>query len=149
MHEAGHIIACIILGTKPRIELSVFGIKLIGYPRTKGKKFIVLISGPLINLAMVAISVFLLKINFSLNIYVFMVINYVILIFNCLPVFFLDGGQIVALFCADPMVRKTLDIISIAVFCVMTAVFSNNIYTSAAMVSLFIIYYFINKKTAF
>lgn len=149
MHETGHIVACFLSGVKPRVELSVFGIKLCGYPRTRIKKFIVLICGPMVNLILSAVAKCFLTNAFHLDVYVFMVVNLVIFTFNCLPVFFLDGGQIFALFCNNSTVRIALDFISIIVVCVVAVVFSDNVIVSATMITLFMTYYFINKKTAF
>ena len=146
LHESGHIIACFLCGSRPHIDASVFGLKMKGYPDSKWKKLVVIICGPTVNLFLIIISKYLLLNEFNLNIYVFMVVNVIVLLFNCLPIFFLDGGQIAMLFLQNKYIRIILDIISIFIIFIVLISVSNNVIISICLFSLFIMYYFINRK---
>lgn len=143
-HEAGHILVCRMFGQKPIVHLSVFGAKLSGYPVHRWKKLAVLIAGPFINFIFLIFSCLMITNHFSLDVYVFGCINAVILIFNMLPVSFLDGGQIIAVFCSDSRLQKLLDFISFTSIFALIIIFSSNIYLSFAAVAVFVIYYLLN-----
>ena len=71
-HETGHIAAYIILLNKvPKIEISIFGIKMINDIKNEKHLKYILARGPGVNLIMFA--------------------------FNMLPVYYLDGGQILCI----------------------------------------------------
>lgn len=146
LHESGHIIACFLCGSRPHIDISVFGIKLKGYPNSIMKKLVVITCGPAVNLLLIIISKYLLSNEFNLNIYVFMIINIILLLFNCLPIYFLDGGQIAMLFLQNKYIRAILDIISILIVFIVLLSVSNNKIISICLFSLFVVYYFINRK---
>ena len=146
LHETGHIVACFACGSSPQIEVSFFGIKLKGYPDSKLKKVVVTLLGPAVNLFLIIISKYFLSKNFNLNIYVFMVVNTVILSFNCLPIYFLDGGQLVMTFSQNKYIRVLLDIISLIAVLIISLSTSNNIDISVCIFFVFLIYYFINRK---
>ena len=147
LHEAGHIIADIICGYKPILKISVFGICLVNYPADKRKKFIVLICGPMINVILIIICWIFLQINFRLNLYIFMCVNLVILIFNTLPVSFLDGGQLLNIFITDKKILKTAEVISLIAMTVILFCTTDNTVITFIGTSLFFIYCYINKKT--
>lgn len=146
LHELGHISACIICHIRPQIKISVFGIKLCRYPQEKYKKLFVLLSGPLINLILAILSGLKLQEHFSLNLYVFLCINLVLFIFNILPVNFLDGGQIIQLFCQSASIQKTAEKASFAFIIIAVMLFTGNIIFSALAVMMFFVYCYINKK---
>lgn len=147
LHEAGHIASCLIFKKKPKIKVSIFGIKLSDYPTEKIKKLLVLSSGPFVNTILILISYYgFLNKEFSLNIYVFMCVNAVSLIFNILPIHFLDGGQIFNMFCSNNLICKIAEIISITFILVVLILFAKNIYVSIAAVILFFFYCFIIKN---
>ena len=146
LHESGHIIACFLCGSRPHIDASVFGLKLKGYPDSRRKKLVVITCGPAVNLFLIIISKYLLLNEFNLNIYVFMLVNVIVLLFNCLPIFFLDGGQIAMLFLQNKYIRAILDIISILIVFIVLLLVSNNKTISICLFSLFIVYYYINRK---
>lgn len=146
LHEAGHIIADIACGYKPRIKVSVFGICLKNYPFEKRKKFWVLICGPLVNILLIAASCALLNFNFSVNRYIFMCVNIVLLIFNILPVSFLDGGQLLNIFVSNKKILTAAEIISLLLITVILFYLTENKTVSAVGISLFLTYYCINKK---
>lgn len=85
LHECGHLLFLLIFRVKPyRIDISFFGfgLKYKNHLSIR-QEFIVLISGPLVNL----ILFFLLKSE----------INLFLFIINIMPVFPLDGGRIIKL----------------------------------------------------
>lgn len=106
IHELGHLIAGLLMGMKPeKIELMPFGvsisfkIKVEEYNKKikKGnilelKKIIVALAGPITNL----IIIFLID-QLNINILKSLTIiytNLIIMIFNLLPIYPLDGGRI-------------------------------------------------------
>lgn len=149
LHEIGHIAACLLCGCKPKIKISVFGIKLSRYPEKIYKKALVIICGPLVNLVAFLVCAAMISQKFTLDLYIFMLINLIILIFNCMPVFFMDGGQLVALFCQNYILRNILDILSLIVIIIIVLLLSENIIVSLVSLTLFLLYYYMNKKTAF
>ncbi|MBQ2938426.1 MAG: site-2 protease family protein [Clostridia bacterium] len=106
IHELGHLAAGLLLGMKPeKIEIMPFGVS-IGfkiYPKEynkkikKGnmlelKKIIVAMAGPMTNFIIILITYKLnLEIVKSLTI---IYTNFLIMIFNLLPIYPLDGGRI-------------------------------------------------------
>ena len=107
IHEIGHLIAGILLKMKPKkIEIILTGVSIsfktdindINKKIGKGnmlniKKLIVAISGPLTNVLIIAIVQNMpLNIIEQLNI---IYANLVILIFNLIPIYPLDGGRII------------------------------------------------------
>lgn len=146
LHETGHVIACILLNTKPKILFSLFGVKLCNYPKNKLSKFIVLIAGPLMNLIITVISFCCVQFDFSLKIYIFMCVNIVVLLFNMLPIHFLDGGQIILLFFDNSRVRNIMDVCGFVVLYVTVIIFSDNLISTTAALIVFFAYYILNKN---
>jgi len=144
-HEAGHILACIICGYRPKVKVSLFGLSLRNYPEEKAKKVFVLICGPLVSFIIIFVSYVLIKNNFRLDLYVFLCVNVIIFIFNMLPVSFLDGGQLLQNFIWDDRIIRALDKLSVAIFAVSVFVFTDNLIYSVLSVVLFCLYYCINK----
>ena len=140
MHETGHIVACVILGTKPVINISYYGIKLMGYPYKSSEKLLVLISGPLVNLLVLIICYFNIKYRFSLKMYIFMCVNIIIFIFNILPIHFMDGGQIIGMLVENRQVIKILDFMSIITVVIVIFLFSKNYLHSIMAFGLFLFY---------
>ena len=106
IHELGHLTAGLLLGMKPeKIEIMPFGvsiafkIKVEEYNKKikKGnmleiKKILVALAGPIINFILIIISS-----NIKMDIFKSIMIiytNFLIMIFNLLPIYPLDGGRI-------------------------------------------------------
>ena len=106
IHELGHLLAGILMGMKPeKIELMPFGvsisfkIKVEEYNKKikKGnmleiKKILVALAGPLTNLIIIIIAS-----NINIDLFKALIIiytNFLIMIFNLLPIYPLDGGRI-------------------------------------------------------
>ena len=146
LHEAGHIAADIACGYKPKVKVSVFGICLKNYPTETRKKVLVLICGPLVNIILVIVSCVLLSINFSINLYIFVCVNIVLLILNILPVGFLDGGQLLNIFVSNKKILIAAEINSLLLITVVLLYLTENKAASLLGISVFLTYYCINKK---
>ena len=106
IHELGHLLAGIILKMKPeKLEIMPFGVSIAFKIEPKDynkkikkgnkldiKKIIVASAGPLTNLIIIIIT-YNLKIDMIKAIMVIYT-NFLIMIFNLLPIYPLDGGQI-------------------------------------------------------
>lgn len=107
IHELGHLLAGILMGMKPeKIELMPFGvsisfkIKVEEYNKKikKGnmleiKKILVALAGPLTNFIIIIIAS-----NINIDLFKALIIiytNFLIMIFNLLPIYPLDGGRII------------------------------------------------------
>ena len=106
IHELGHLLAGLLMGMKPeKIELMPFGvsisfkIKVEEYNKKikKGnmleiKKILVALAGPLTNFIIIIITS-----NINIDLFKALIIiytNFLIMIFNLLPIYPLDGGRI-------------------------------------------------------
>ena len=108
IHELGHLLVGILLGMKPKkIEIMPFGVSIsfnvniLDYNKKikKGnkldiKKIIVASAGPLTNLIIIIIT-YNLKIDMIKAIMVIYT-NFLIMLFNLLPIYPLDGGRILS-----------------------------------------------------
>ncbi|MEG0091097.1 MAG: hypothetical protein RSA20_04700, partial [Oscillospiraceae bacterium] len=144
-HEIGHILASFILGHAPQIEISIFGIKLKPALLCDRKKFIILFCGPLVNLIIVIVCHVILSKHFQLRVYIFMCVNLIIMMFNLLPIHFLDGGQMLAIIANSYYIEKLMDGLSILFIFVIIFIFSEDIYYSICAASIFIIYFIANS----
>lgn len=149
IHEFGHLIAGILLKMKPKkLEIILTGVSIsfktdikdINKKIGKGnmlniKKLIVAIAGPLTNILIIAI-VLKMPLNMikQLNI---IYANLVILIFNLIPIYPLDGGRIIKELLNIKFGRKKsirymdilsiLDTIILSIIGVMITMLNNNI----------------------
>ena len=99
IHEIGHIIAGLILNMKPeKLEIMPFGLSSSFYMDFDNKNFklkeiLVVLSGPLTSLALIFLckNIDLIYITFQEAMYS----NILILIFNLIPIYPLDGGRLI------------------------------------------------------
>ena len=124
LHEIGHVIAySLCTGKFPKIEVSVFGFKIKNNVLQPENLIFILISGPLMNLLAVILVMILIKKQATFNLYIFGIINLIIFVFNILPVYYLDGGQI--LYCFSEFYQRnyikisvlTLILLSVMLIC--------------------------------
>ncbi len=106
IHELGHLLAGLIMGMKPeKIEIMPFGVSISFKINVKEynmkikkanileiKKIMVALAGPVTNFIIILIAC---NLNFNMvrNILI-IYINFLIMIFNLLPIYPLDGGRI-------------------------------------------------------
>lgn len=106
IHELGHLLAGLLLGMKPnKIEIMPFGLSVSFKLHTKDynkkilkanllelKKIIVAVAGPITNLILILIFVFTNINIISKEVAIYA--NILIMVFNLLPIYPLDGGRI-------------------------------------------------------
>lgn len=99
IHEIGHIIAGLILKMKPeKLEIMPFGLSSSFYIDFNDKNFnikeiFVVLAGPLTSLALVILCRYINLISITTQEAVYS--NILILIFNLIPIYPLDGGRII------------------------------------------------------
>lgn len=108
IHEFGHLVSGLLLGMKPsKMQLKPYGVSIIfkllpnDYNKKIGKgnvlelkKIIVALAGPLTNLVIIIV---LINLNLNLNLFWGLMIiyaNILLIIFNLMPIYPLDGGRI-------------------------------------------------------
>ncbi len=106
IHELGHLLAGLLLGMKPeKLDLMPFGIsisfkikaeeynqKIKKGNKLEVKKILVALAGPITNFVMIIVAC-----NLKVDIFKSLIIiysNFLIMIFNLLPIYPLDGGRI-------------------------------------------------------
>jgi Zn-dependent protease len=107
MHEFGHQLACRQVGGKTHdiILFPLGGVAYVSPPQLPGAQLWSIVAGPLVNVILYAVSTMLLLVGGSMGwadrmpdlfgyVAVFAYINLILLKFNLLPIFPLDGGQI-------------------------------------------------------
>lgn len=168
IHELGHLLAGIALGMKPeKIEVIPTGLRIQFKLKPKDynikirkgnllelKKIIVAIAGPLTNLIII-----LIVENLHINIFTqIMVIlsNLVIIIYNLLPIYSMDGGRILKGFLHTMVGKKKglvythrvscVIIILVTIIAVIGIVYFKNIAIFLAIVYLWCIYIVENKQ---
>ncbi len=102
IHELGHILVMIFVGSKPsEIAFGVFDVNIKDYDRNKRnyvQDIFILIGGPLANLFGVGILYLLHYVMGSQNTVLSISENLFLCVFNLLPIESLDGGQILYIF---------------------------------------------------
>jgi len=107
LHEFGHALACrSVGGTANQITLwPLGGVAYVNPPRRPGATLWSIVAGPLVNVALIPILSMLIRLDGSLGwaqsmpdahliLHSIQYMNVVLLIFNLLPIYPLDGGQI-------------------------------------------------------
>lgn len=99
LHEMGHLIMGLILGFKPeKIEVMPLGFcmklkeNVEEKERTRQQKILIALAGPIMNLLIIVMIIFLHISFIGRDIAVY--VNILIFAFNLLPIFPLDGGRI-------------------------------------------------------
>ena len=141
VHELGHLLCGIMLGLKPKTlrimplglcvefktELEDYNIKVKRSNKLTIKKIIIAMSGPMVNL-LIAFALYIINVNAENVIYC----NFLIAIFNLLPIYPLDGGRILKnFFKLQKGKRRAIEdtyIISNLVVVLITAISSIAIY---------------------
>lgn len=143
LHEIGHLLAGILLKFKPEeIKLTPIGIRIsfrvepeeynkyTNNTRTINiKKAIIAISGPLTNLIIATIAIILAKYNLNFaNLYIYQLViysNFLIAIFNLIPIYPMDGGrflkEILKIAVGNKKAYKITYIISKTILIILTA----------------------------
>lgn len=140
IHETGHLITGLLMGMKPeKLEIMPFGISVsfkikpqeYNKKIKKGnyleiKKIIVAIAGPLTNFIIIAIAS---KIKMGITQYLMITYtNFLIMIFNLLPIYPLDGGRILKsilhIYFGKRKAEKYINIISKITVCTLTVISS-------------------------
>ncbi len=128
IHEAGHIAAYrFFLKDWPEIDAGIFGLRMHNNVSLNCYRNKIVFAGPFMNLLSAACGAFFLYFSFSLGCYIYTVINCFIFIFNMLPVYYLDGGQI--LYSKSSFYQRNynkISIIALFLFCVMLYTFTEN-----------------------
>lgn len=106
IHEFGHALACKSVGGRAETIMlwPLGGVALVQPPQRPGALLWSVAAGPLVNVVLLPVTVVLFLVlvgdvkienmsNLQWYIQSIMIINFCLLIFNCLPIYPLDGGQ--------------------------------------------------------
>jgi len=142
LHEAGHITAYKLrTGKWPEIKVSLFGFTMKNNVSYGNNNIIIYAAGPIVNLLLCLFSMFLLYFGFKLKVYIFFIINAIIFILNTLPVYYLDGGQILyikSVFYQNNY--KVISVFTLIILCVTVISFTG----SFVPLIIFVFYFIIN-----
>ena len=95
IHELGHIFSYRIIFKKwPRIDISIFGFKMENNVISHKNMLIVFISGPFTNILIALVGIFISYFHTTFNLSILIIVNLIIFIINIIPIYYLDGGQI-------------------------------------------------------
>lgn len=163
IHELGHSVAAHYFKWKiKKIELLPFGgvaeVEEYGNRPLK-EEFIVIIAGPLQHVWLIGLSFFLLQFDFwtAADHHMFVTHNLMVLLFNLLPVWPLDGGKLLYLFFSKKLpFQKSLEVTlksSFAILCVFSIIsfyiFPFHLNLIVVLIFLFFTHYFDWKKRSF
>ena len=158
LHELGHLMMGLLLGMKPeKLELNPYGVsisfkltpkdynkKVLGGNLLEQKKILVALAGPLTNLLILVI-VMQLKGEVFSNLMI-LYSNLLLIIFNLLPIYPLDGGRILKgilhIFSGKRKAEKYSNLISFVMLILLTFVASIAVYY-IENISIFIIIVFL------
>lgn len=113
LHEIGHILAGLILGLRPeavsiipsgfcvkfKTNYDDYNVKIKNASKISLKKLIIAMAGPLVNVIILIASYIYIEVTKNMTVFNFQIneiiySNFLILIFNLLPIYPLDGGRI-------------------------------------------------------
>lgn len=111
IHELGHLLCGLLLGFKPesisiipfgfnlgfKVKCDDYNIKIKKGSRLTVKKILIALAGPLTNLFCILILFIIQNVTTSINVYQFqnaIYANILIILFNLIPIYPLDGGRI-------------------------------------------------------
>ncbi len=141
-HEAGHtIIYKLFIGKWPEIEISLFGFKMKNIVAHNKYYVFIVIRGPLVNLFLLIFSLTLYNNKATFEGYIWIIVNLIIFIINMLPVWFLDGGQI--LYCLSPIYQRNYRILSFFIITVITVMLFCFTGVKLSLIALYI-YFLLN-----
>lgn len=142
LHEVSHAVTYrIIIKRWPKIKISIFGFSMVNDVYNNKYYPLILFAGPGVNLSLAMIAFVKLTMQFTMRNYVTLIVNTIIFIFNILPVYYLDGGQI--LYCISSFYRRfyiQISCTAIILFSVMVIYFTSNILFTG----IFLVYFLIN-----
>lgn len=142
LHELGHIVSYrFFIKRWPEIKISIFGFKMINDIQNSNFNIVILLFGPLVNFLIVIISSFVLYFKFKLDIYVLLCVNIIIFVLNVMPIYYLDGGQI--LYNISNFYQRKyrmISIISLSFLLVIYLIYAGNILP----ILVFLMYFIIN-----
>ena len=163
VHELGHLVAGLALGYKvEEIKLTPMGLRLQFKVKSKEynekikngnrlnvKKAIIAIAGPITNLIIFIVLMLLQKLDFTFtNTYIYQIIiysNILIVIFNMLPIYPMDGGRVIneilKIIIGYKKAYKITYILSKTLLIILTAIASISILYLKNIAILFIIMY--------
>lgn len=102
LHECGHLVAGLLMGLKPKkMEINSFGLAVIFEEfgsknnRFEWKKVIISLAGPFTNFVIMLLIMFINLPISDLSKEIIIYANILIIAFNLLPIFPLDGGRII------------------------------------------------------
>ncbi len=126
LHEAGHIVSHRFFAKHwPYIDVSLFGYRMKNNVIHNKYYIFILLRGPFTNLFVASAAYFLLCFEATFAGYIWFSVNIIIFFFNILPVYFLDGGQV--LYHLSPFYQQKcikISCITVLVLCVMVYCFT-------------------------
>lgn len=142
IHEIAHIVAYRYFVKKwPVINISLFGYRMENNVTYIKNHSFIFLRGPLINIIIAVVSFYLILQKAEFKRYIWLYINLIIFTFNILPVYFLDGGQV--LYRLSPFYQRNyigISFLFVLLMSVMVITFTDDF----APVFIFLVYFLVN-----